>query len=108
MVAGAIAGNISAEATTPTGNSFAEAMRGIKQFYGTTENAVKTQIWTAVSTYVLVAIVKKRLKIHASLYEMLQILSLTMFEQTPLDLLFSQIRTVQNDGDTVNQLNLFH
>jgi hypothetical protein len=42
----------------------------IKQFYGTTENAVKTQIWTAVSTYVLVAIVKKRLKIHASLYEM--------------------------------------
>ena len=50
----------------------------IKQFYGTTENAVKTQIWTAVSTYVLVAIVKKRLKIQASLYEMLQILSLPM------------------------------
>ena len=63
----------------------------IKQFYGTTENAVKTQIWTAVSTYVLVAIVKKRLKIQASLYEMLQILSLTMFEQTPLDTLLSQI-----------------
>ena len=80
----------------------------IKQFYGTTENAVKTQIWTAVSTYVLVAIVKKRLKIHASLYEMLQILSLTMFEQTPLDMLFSQIRTVQNDADPVKQLNLFH
>ena len=49
---------------------------------------MKTQIWTAVSTYVLVAIVKKRLKIHASLYEMLQILSLTMFEQTPLDICF--------------------
>ena len=63
----------------------------IKQFYGTTENAVKRQIWTAVSTYVLVAIVKKRLKIQASLYEMLQILSLTMFEQTPLDTLLSQI-----------------
>ena len=63
----------------------------IKQFYGTTENAVKTQIWTAVSTYVLVAIVKKRLKIQASLYEMLQILSLTMFEQTSLDMLFSQM-----------------
>ena len=73
-----------------------------------TENAVKTQIWTAVSTYVLVAIVKKRLKIQASLYEMLQILSLTMFEQTPLDTLFSQIRTVQNDVNAVNQLNLFH
>ena len=79
----------------------------IKQFYGTTENAVKTQIWTAVSTYVLVAIVKKRLKIHASLYEMLQILSLTMFEQTPLDMLFSQIRPAQNDADAPNQMNLF-
>src|SRR5665213_2418842 len=79
----------------------------IKQFYGTTENAVKTQIWTAVSTYVLVAIVKKRLKIRASLYEMLQILSLTMFEQTPLDILFSQIRPGQNDADAPNQMNLF-
>ena len=79
----------------------------IKQFYGTTENAVKTQIWTAVSTYVLVAIVKKRLKIQASLYEMLQILSLTMFEQTPLDMLFSQIRPGQNDTDAPNQMNLF-
>ena len=80
----------------------------IKQFYGTSENAVKTQIWTAVSTYVLVAIVRKRLKIQASLYEMLQILSLTMFEKTPLDTLFSQIRTGQNDADTPNQMNLFH
>jgi len=80
----------------------------IKQFYGTTENAVKTQIWTAVSTYVLVAIVKKRLKIQASLYEMLQILSLTIFEQTPLDALFSQIGVPQNDADSANQLNLFH
>jgi IS4 transposase len=79
----------------------------IKRFYGTTENAVKTQIWTAVSTYVLVAIVKKRLKIQASLYEMLQILSLTMFEQTPLDMLLSQIRPGQNDSNTPNQMNLF-
>ena len=78
-----------------------------KQFYGTTENAVKTQIWTAVSTYVLVAIVKKRLKIQASLYEMLQILSLTMFEQTPLDMLFSQIRPGQKDADAPNQMKLF-
>jgi IS4 transposase len=79
----------------------------IKQFYGTTEYAVKTQIWTAVSTYVLVAIVKKRLKIHASLYEMLQSLSLTIFEQIPLDTLFAQIRAVQNDADAPNQMNLF-
>lgn len=79
----------------------------IKQFYGTTENAVKTQIWIAVSTYVLVAIVKKRLKIQASLYEMLQILSLTMFEQTPLDTLFSQVRPGPNELDSSNQLNLF-
>jgi hypothetical protein len=79
----------------------------IKQFYGTTENAVKTQIWTAVSTYVLVAIVKKRLKIQASLYEMLQILSLTMFEQTPLNMLFSQIHPGPNDTNASNQMNLF-
>jgi len=57
---------------------------------------------------VLVAIVKKRLKIQASLYEMLQILSLTMFEQTPLDTLLSQIRVGQNDTDAPNQMNLFH
>jgi IS4 transposase len=78
----------------------------IKQFYGTTENAVKTQIWTAVSTYVLVAIVKKRLKIQASLYEMLQILSLTMFEQTPLDTLFSK-SACSKRRDSANQMNLF-
>ena len=70
----------------------------IKAFYGTSENAVKTQIWIAVSVYVLVAIVKKRLNIAASLYEMLQILSLTMFEKTPLNTLLSQIHVVQNDG----------
>ncbi len=70
--------------------------------------AVGTQIWIAVSNYVLVAIVKKRLKIQASLYEMLQILSPTMFEKTPLDTLFAQIRTAQNDADLGKQLNLFH
>jgi IS4 transposase len=53
-------------------------------FFGTTENAVKTQIWIAVSVYVLVAIVNNRLALSASLYEILQILSLTMFERTPL------------------------
>ena len=57
----------------------------IKAFLGTSENAVKTQIWIAVCTYVLIAIVKKRLKLSHSLYEILQILSLTMFETTPID-----------------------
>ena len=56
----------------------------IKDFYGTSDNAVKTQIWIAVSVYVLVAIVKKRLNLSASLYEMLQILSLTMFERNSI------------------------
>jgi len=56
----------------------------IKKFYGTTENAVKTQIWIAVSTYVLVAIMKKRLKIDLSLYTILQILSISLFERMPI------------------------
>jgi transposase len=56
----------------------------IKSFYGTSENAVKTQIWIAISTYVLVAIMKKRLKIHSSLYTILQILSISLFEKTPI------------------------
>jgi hypothetical protein len=80
----------------------------IKVFFGTSENAVKTQIWIAVSVYVLVAIVKKRLNLSASLYEMLQILSLTMFERMPLNQLLANI----NAGDSVevfaNQLNLFN
>ena len=57
----------------------------IKQFFGTSENAVKTQIWIAVSVYVLVALVKKRLKLEASLYTLLQVLSVTVFEKLPLD-----------------------
>ena len=56
----------------------------IKAFYGTSENAVKTQIWIAVSIYVLVAIIKKRLKLEQSLYTILQILSITLFEKIPL------------------------
>jgi hypothetical protein len=55
----------------------------IKAFYGTSENAVKTQIWIALSVYVLVAIVKKRLSLEVSLYKLLQILSITLFEKTP-------------------------
>lgn len=79
----------------------------IKVFFGTSENAVKTQIWIAVSVYVLVAIVKKRLKLSASLYEILQILSLTMFERIPLDQLLSKIVTENIDSVSPNQLNLF-
>lgn len=79
----------------------------IKAFFGTSENAVKSQIWIAVSVYVLVAIVKKRVKITASLYEILQILSLTMFEKTPLDQLLN--RSVEDAilADATNQLILF-
>ncbi len=80
----------------------------IKVFFGTSENAVKTQIWIAVSVYVLVAIVKKRLNISASLYEILQILSLTMFERIPLDQLLNKIVTEDIQTLSPNQLNLFH
>ena len=79
----------------------------IKVFFGTSENAVKTQIWIAVSVYVLVAIVKKRLNLSASLYEMLQILSLTMFERIPLDQLLNNIVTEDIQSLDANQLNLF-
>jgi len=79
----------------------------IKAFFGTSENAVKSQIWIAVSVYVLVAIVKKRLGIPASLYEMLQILSLTMFEKLPLDQLLAETVSMSIERDSVNQLILF-
>jgi len=79
----------------------------IKSFFGTTENAVKTQIWIAVSVYVLVAIVKKRLNISASLYEMLQILSLTMFEKMPLDQLLAKPIMDEIPVTSANQLILF-
>jgi hypothetical protein len=79
----------------------------IKAFYGTSENAVKTQIWIAVSVYVLVAIVRKRLGIEGSLYQILQILSLTLFEKTPI-LQALQPSDSDNDlGGNGNQLNLF-
>jgi hypothetical protein len=79
----------------------------IKVSFGTSENAVKTQVWIAVSVYLLVAIVKKRLNLSASLYEMLQILSLTMFERIPLDQLLSNIITDEIQALSGNQLNLF-
>jgi hypothetical protein len=79
----------------------------IKTFFGTSENAVKTQIWIAISVYVLVAIVKKRLALPSSLYENLQILSLTLFERTPLDQLLTHSDADPDSRDTRNQLNLF-
>ena len=80
----------------------------IKEFFGTSENAVKSQIWIAVSVYVLVAIVKKRLALTASLYEILQILSLTLFEKTPVNGLFDSGRSHNILEQRPNQLNLFN
>ena len=79
----------------------------IKAFYGTSENAVKTQIWIAVCIYVLVAIVRKRLGLGASLYQILQILSLTLFEKTPLLLAFQGTGYREESLADANQLILF-
>lgn len=79
----------------------------IKAFFGTSENAVKTQIWIAISVYVLVAIVKKRYGCSASLYTVLQILSLTLFEKTPLHELLAEIEHKDMRDDSDKQLNLF-
>jgi hypothetical protein len=79
----------------------------IKAFYGTSENAVKTQIWIAVSVYVLVAIVRKRLGLEASLYQILQILSLTLFEKTSILWALQAIDPDANSAENINQLILF-
>jgi len=79
----------------------------IKAFYGTSENAVKTQIWTAIAVYVLVAIVKKRLHLEASLYTILQILSVSLFEKIPLGEALALPRVAALEADPSNQLNLF-
>jgi len=79
----------------------------IKRFYGTSENAVKSQIWIAVSVYVLVAIVKKRLNLEASLYTLLQILSLTLFEKMQIDQALTGSEYRPANGLQCNQLNLF-
>jgi len=80
----------------------------IKSFFGTSANAVKTQIWIAVSVYVLVAIIKKRLKLDASLYTILQILSVTLFEKTPISRALSQIDYNEKEDRLDNQLDLFN
>ena len=78
----------------------------IKQFFGASENAVKTQIWIAVSVYVLVAIVRKKPNLDVSLYTLLQVLSLTLFEKMPLQQAFpGDEHTLDNDS-IGNQLNL--
>jgi transposase len=79
----------------------------IKQFYGTSENAVKTQIWIAVSVYVLVAIVRKRLRLEASLYTLLQVLSVTVFEKMPIQSVLSATPDGSVAATDDNQLNLF-
>jgi hypothetical protein len=79
----------------------------IKKFLGNSENAVKTQIWCAVSTYVLIAIVKKELQIDASLYTLLQILSVSVFEKTELSSAFQGSELASDIPDSANQLNLF-
>jgi len=80
----------------------------IKAFYGTTENVVKTQIWIAISVYVLVTIVKKRLNLKHSLYTILQILSVTLLEKIQLLQAFSSMEDDDTNGDSCNQLNLFN
>ena len=80
----------------------------IQRFYGTSENAVKSQIWIAVSVYVLVAIIKKRLNLDASLYTLLQILSVTLFEKMPIQQALQGIGMPPENTDFNNQLNLFN
>jgi hypothetical protein len=80
----------------------------IKQFYGTSENAVKTQIWIAVSVYVLVAIVRKRLDLEASLYTLLQVISVTVFEKIEIQTAFSQSADRYDTAQDGNQLDLFN
>ena len=79
----------------------------IKSFFGTSENAVKSQIWIAVTVYVLVAVVKKRLGISADLYTILQVLSHTLFEKMPIFKLFSATGYNLSNVESSNQLILF-
>ena len=80
----------------------------IKSFYGTSENAVKSQIWIAISVYVLVAIIKKRLNLDISLYNFLQILSVSMFEKVSIFQQLTSSNTRESENQRCNQLNLFN
>ena len=79
----------------------------IKKFYGNSENAVKSQIWIAVSVYGIKAIVKKRLNLDASLYTLLQVFSLTLFEKMPIQQAFPGSDYKSEQGEDCNQMNLF-
>jgi len=79
----------------------------IKQFYGTSDNAVKTQVWIAIATYVLVVVVKKRLALPQSIYTILQILSISLGEKVPISRMFHDAPDTELDVTTDNQLNLF-
>ena len=79
----------------------------IKSFFGTSENAVKSQIWIAISIYVLVAIIKKRLDLKVDLYTILQVLSLTLFEKTSLEQILTVNNYTEESSEAHNQLNLF-
>jgi len=79
----------------------------IKAFYGTSDQAVKTQIWIAITVYVLVAIVKKQLKLEKSLYTILQILSISLFEKSPISEALANVKPQETNDVTPNQLNLF-
>jgi len=80
----------------------------IKAFFGTTENAVKTQIWIAISVYVLDAIVKKSLNLDQSLYTILQVLSVTLFEKTSILQVLAKSTLTNQEEHPNNQLNLFN
>ena len=84
-----------------------QAEPAIKAFYGNTDNAVRTQVWIAVCVYVLVAIIRKELKVDRSLSEILQILSVTPFEKTPIFQALSTISVPNPEGACRNQLKLF-
>jgi len=79
----------------------------IKAFFGTSENAVRTQVWIAISVYVLVAIIKKRLGLTPSLYTILQIFSVNIFEKTPVLQLLMENKNIETQLDNNNQLELF-
>jgi hypothetical protein len=79
----------------------------IKTFWGESENAVKTQIWIAVCTYLMVAIAKKELKIERNLYEILQIISVSIFDKTQLNQLLNESSLQCSENELSNQLNLF-
>jgi len=84
-----------------------QAVSSYQGFYGTTENAVKTQLWIAISTYVLIAIAKKKLNLSHSLYEILRVLDLNMFEIIPISALLGQIPDEPKSGAFPVQQELF-